>query len=122
MKGGSVIDSPSNDGVPCLCAGAPCLRVVSPFCLRGGPVEWRVWWVCVVPVFGLDHSPFSLFPFPSRVVSPLPFACGGVVVWWCGGGAGGCSSVSLSSPVLFSCLVLLSCITRIVFAVTALLV
>lgn len=46
MKGGSVTDSPSNVGVPRL-------RAVSPFRLRGGPVEWREWRVVCCPVFGL---------------------------------------------------------------------
>ena len=51
-------------------AGLPVLCVVSPFCLCGGPVEWREWCVVCCPRVRIGSSP-SHCSRPSCVASPL---------------------------------------------------
>ena len=54
----------------------PVLCVVSPFCLRGGPVEWRVWRCVCCPLSCVVPSPLHVFPvfeldLAPRIVQPL---------------------------------------------------
>ena len=72
MKGGCV-------------AGLPVLCVVSPFCLRGGRVEWRGAVGCVLsPCSHCPRPPrIVLFPLSLRVVPCLLWVgkCGGCAVF-----------------------------------------
>ena len=52
----------------------PVLCVVSPFCLRGGPVEWREWRVLCCLVFGLG-PPLHIVRSPRIVPVPLLSLC-----------------------------------------------
>lgn len=77
MVGGVV-----SEGRLCVLA-SPVLCVVSPFCWRGGPVEWREWRVLCCPsclVLSPSSSQCPAPPFPLRVMSCLLWAgkCGGV--------------------------------------------
>lgn len=68
MKGGSVTDSPSNVGIPRLCAGVP--LVVHPVALLNGGSGG----LCVVPVFGLG-SPLHIILVPFALSCPLVYCC-----------------------------------------------
>lgn len=63
MKGGCV-------------AGLPVLCVVSPFCFRGGPVEWRGG-LCVVPRVRVGYGTLTLFCPSHIVLLPLSAVCCG---------------------------------------------
>ena len=108
VEGGAVVDG----GVPLWmmggmmgegrwCCWPPRLCVVSPFRLRGGPIEWREWWVVCCPRVRIGSSP-SHCPCPLYVVfTSLPFVCCRVCCGWgsavvCGGGTVSCSVLLLS--------------------------
>lgn len=97
MKGGCVA------GLPVLCVVSLFCVLASPFCLRGGPVEWRGVAVCVVPVFGLGPPLHIVSSLLYCLSSPLPPSstvcvlcrsivglvlclCGRVVLLWNSGG------------------------------------
>lgn len=85
VEGGAIVDG----GVPLwmvggmvsegrLCGWPPRSCAVSPFCLRGGPVEWREWRSCVVPVLFTLFPVLELDPASCIVRSPLhciPLCC-----------------------------------------------
>lgn len=70
----------------------PVRVLVSPFCLRGGPVEWREWWVACCPRVrigsGTLHCPVPLHVIRFPRIIPVPllfcvavFVVGGEVRW-----------------------------------------
>lgn len=94
--------------------GSPSVRVVSPFCVRGGPVEWRGVVGCVLSPCSDWVSPFTLSPsFPRCPVSSciVPFlfclVCGGMMQCEMGGAVrvmngGVCGGVASVVLFLFS--------------------
>ena len=94
-RGGMVLKGGCRDADPPVCV------LVSPFCLCGGRVEWRVWWCCVMPrlvgsgalhcstplcvVLFLLHHPALQCVCCHSVVGLGVCLCGGVVSLWNGG-------------------------------------
>ena len=66
MVGGMVRKGGCVAGLPVCVSVSPVCVLASPFRLRGGPVEWREWWVVCCPRVRIGSLPFILsVPFVS---------------------------------------------------------